>query len=151
MIMYATYNEDSTAEMGAVNCNTLVPLMEHRYYVESGTMVMIAPQVDTSQQNALQIMMATEMDGMVAAEEVYLMDGCLYFVETSDTYVFSKTKPTVSGGQINGTVSVTGNFGQGALMVVSVDPTSESISATFLDTPGEYCLVGLSSGDYIVA
>ncbi len=151
MILYATYNADSTAVAGIVNCSERTPLLYHTYYVNGSDFVMIAPEVDTAQQNTLQIMMATEMEALIYHDEVYMMNGDLYFVGGEDTYVFSRTIPTVPGGGINGTVTVTGDFGQGALFVICVDPVTETRNGAFLDAPGQYCLIGLEDGTYAVA
>jgi hypothetical protein len=96
-------------------------------------------------------MMADAMNGIVGADRVYLQNGNLYFVE-AETYSFSRTVPSVPGGRITGSVSVTnGTFGQGGVIVVGYEVNTGKAAGTFLSSTGPYTLWGLSNGQYVVA
>jgi hypothetical protein len=148
MVLFLDNRSDSTATIGILNGPTEVSLMETNYYVDNGVYVFIAPEVDTSKQNALQIMIADEMGGFIYADEIYLKEGKLHFVEDEGTVVFSKTIPSISGGTITGSLTVIGEFGQGAAIICAYDPVKETIGGTFLSQPGLYYLQGLEDGEY---
>ncbi len=149
MVFYLDNRSDSTATLGIMNGPSEVSLLEINYYVEDGIYVLTAPEVDTLSQNALQIMFADEMGGFFYADEIYLSEGKLHFVEDDETFVFSKTIPTIPGGTITGSLIVTGEFGQGAAIISAYDPVQETMGGTFLSQPGLYYLQGLADGEYL--
>ena len=149
MVFFLDNRSDSTATIGILNGPTEVSLLEVSYYVDNNVYVFIAPEVDTSKQNALQIMFADDMGGLIYSDEIYLAEGKLHFVEGEETFVFSKTIPPVSGGKITGSLTVTGEFGQGAAIISAYDPVKETIGVTFLSQPGLYYLQGLADGEYL--
>ncbi|MBN1481152.1 hypothetical protein EH223_01685 [candidate division KSB1 bacterium] len=150
IMLFLNNRNDSTASIGVMNGAAEVSLLEIDYDVKDGEYMFIAPDVDPSTQNCLQMMFADLMGGLVYADEIYLQDSKLHFVEGEDTYAFSKNMPKVTGGKITGSLSVTGDFGQGAAIVTAADLTTGKMGAAFMSQSGAYIIQGLENGDYAI-
>jgi hypothetical protein len=150
MIFYLDCRSDSIAAIGILNGTLEVELFSVQYTIVKNTFSFVTPPVDTANQNALQIMMADIMDGMIMSDNIYIQDGNLCFVE-DEVFTFSRDIPTVSGGTIAGSISVVnGTFGKGCIATVAVDINTNQETGAFQSGEGPYTLWGIPNGSYYV-
>ena len=150
MVLYINLKSDSTSELGMMNGTQEIPLVNTRYYIANGKMVILPPVVDTAEQNAIQIYFLSNLGAAFYADSIYLQGNQLHFVESNE-WVFGRSLPPVSGGRISGTVStVNGTFGQGMMLIGAVDPTTSNVGFMMLPSQGDYYLQGLQPGSYVL-
>lgn len=142
-------NWQDSAKIGLLNGSEEIELIRFAYAINNGSYTFISPPVDTMHQNALQIFLTDYMDEMFYTDKVYLQDGNLCFEEEQDVYVFTPRVPTIAGGKITGSLSVSnGSFGQGMAMIIAVDVNTNAMQGTFVIHPGQYKIMGLVNGHY---
>jgi len=150
VVTFAAFGTDSSARVGLLNCDQEVTLISTTYHVSDNVLAMATPEVDTARQNALQIIMASQLSGVTMDDRAYIENGNLVFMETFRKVVFTRAVPSQPGGRITGTLYFAGDFNQGAAQVVCVDTATYRGQSVFMDAPGSYCLKGLRDGTYMV-